>query len=557
MNDTHDVEYRPDKPYPLYPKLKMDHPEWLVGDPIKRSRYGRWSSVDYAVPEIRQLALSYIEEVCRNYDVDGVELDFFRHLCYFKSTARGAKASQAECDMMTDLMRRVRAMSEEQGARRGRPILVAVRVPDSVDFCREMGFDVERWLGNGLVDMLITTCYFRLNPWPYSVALGHKHGVSVYPCLSDSRVLGGERFSRESAESYRGQAMNAWAAGADGIHVFNLFDPKSPVWREVGNPKALRAMPKLYFVTVRDGNPNSYLADGEKHCNLEILTPGQPRHITPTQPMRVPVEIGDDPAWAKQSGRTPRVTCHLWLPRLLHADDVAVSINGKSLASGKLAKGWLDCPVGQGIWKQGENQLDVSLKPSTPMRGNQWSFEYAAKKLPAKPWTRDHGSPRTEEKLVDGGLQIADRGTENGDYHYYRYAWGASADSPLVVEARAKVVSGVNCVILTNGAAQMRLELRPDGIRLWNNTAKRFAMNTTEDFHLYRIETRGLDVKVFVDGTLRIDAHGAFTPRADTRVNQLAFGAANSTDVGEACWALVRARLQNQVCQDVVVRVEP
>jgi len=28
-----------------------------------------------------------------------------------------------------------------------------------------MGLDVERWLGEGLVDILITTCYFRLSPW--------------------------------------------------------------------------------------------------------------------------------------------------------------------------------------------------------------------------------------------------------------------------------------------------------------------------------------------------------------------------------------------------------
>jgi hypothetical protein len=93
MNDTHDAEHRPDKPYFLFPPLKSEHPEWLVGQPVKRTPYGRWSSVDYARPEIRELAFRYIEEVCRAYDVDGVELDFFRHLCYFKSTATGGTAS--------------------------------------------------------------------------------------------------------------------------------------------------------------------------------------------------------------------------------------------------------------------------------------------------------------------------------------------------------------------------------------------------------------------------------------------------------------------------------
>jgi hypothetical protein len=78
MNDTHDVEHSPQKPYLLFPPLKYEHPEWLVGDPVHRTPVGRWSSVDYARPEIRDLAFRYLEEVCRRYDVDGVELDFCR-----------------------------------------------------------------------------------------------------------------------------------------------------------------------------------------------------------------------------------------------------------------------------------------------------------------------------------------------------------------------------------------------------------------------------------------------------------------------------------------------
>ena len=119
MNDTHDAEHRPDKPYFLFPPLKSEHPDWLVGEPVKRTPYGRWSSVDYARPEIRDLAFRYIEEVCRNYDVDGVELDFFRHLCYFKSTATGGTASDEERAAMTELMARVRKMTEDVGRQAG------------------------------------------------------------------------------------------------------------------------------------------------------------------------------------------------------------------------------------------------------------------------------------------------------------------------------------------------------------------------------------------------------------------------------------------------------
>jgi len=574
MNDTHDAEYRPDKPYLLYPPLKLDHPDWLVGDPVKRSRYGRWSSVDYARPEIRDLAFRFIEEVCQNYDVDGVELDFFRHLCFFKSTAHGGKASQAERDMITELMRRVRAMTEEIGLKRGRPILVMVRATDSVDFNRDMGLDVERWLQDGLFDMLVTTCYFRLNPWETSVALGHKYGVPVYPCISDSRVKGEDRFRRGSVESYRGQALEAWAAGADGIHLFNLFDVfggRSPVFKEVGDPKALRTMNKLYFATVRDGKPDSWLAGGSKYRNLPILTPAYPKTVTASKPLSLDLAVGEDfddkerrfetadPTKAAVANRrslesAPQVTLHLQMPTLRNVSDVCVKLNGHELSGGKLAKDWLDLNVNP-VWvKKGANKIEIAVNPQPAASEEQWTIAYEGDKKPAKPWTRDSGSVRTEERFAKGALTIADRGNIPGDYHYYRYPWGADPAGKSVVEARVKVVSGLSRVIITNGDAQERLELQPDRIELWSRKTIRYAMDTTKDFHVYRIMTQGKDIKVYVDGELRLDAPGAYIKTAANR-NELCFGASDSTNVGEACWDYVRARVDSQSCRDLVLRV--
>ncbi|MBM3858920.1 MAG: hypothetical protein FJ395_04635 [Verrucomicrobia bacterium] len=552
MNDTHDAAYRPDKPYLLYPQLKLDHPDWLVGDPIKRSRYGRWSSVDYARPEIRDLAFRFIEEVCQNYDVDGVELDFFRHLCYFKSTAHGGKSNDAEREMMTGLMRRVRAMTEEVGLKRKRPILIMVRVPDSVEFNRDMGLDVERWLKEGLFDMLVTTCYFRLNPWEASVALGHKYGVPVYPCLSDSRVKGEGRFRRGSVESYRGQAMEAWAAGADGIHLFNLFDvfgAHSPVFKEAGDPKALRKMNRLYFVTVRDGKPDSWLAGGSKYCNVPIFTPTHPKAITASKPLALDLVVGEDFDAKTKS----QVTLHAQMPMLRNVRDVQVKLNGHELADGKLVKDWLDLKVNP-LWiKKGANKIEIAVNPQMADDA-PWTAAYEADELPAKPWTRDTGSPRTEERLANGTLTIADRGNQSGDFHYYRYRWGADPGGQSVVEARVKVISGLSRIIISNGEAQERLELLPDRIELWSRKSVRYAMDTTKDFHVYRIVTQGKDVKVYVDGELRLDAPGAYT-KAGVGRNEICFGASDSTNVGEACWDYVRARANGQSCYDLVLEV--
>jgi len=66
----------------------------------------------------------------------------------------GQPVPQHKMDEMTELWRRVRQMTEEVGIKRGRPILIGIRIPDSMDYCRAMGLDVERWLEDDLIDLV-------------------------------------------------------------------------------------------------------------------------------------------------------------------------------------------------------------------------------------------------------------------------------------------------------------------------------------------------------------------------------------------------------------------
>ncbi len=368
MNDTHDVVHTPSKPYFLYPPLKEQHPEWLVGNATQRSKHGRWSSMNYGRQEVRELAFRYIEEVCRRYAVDGVDLDFFRHLCFFPSTAHGGVASDQERSEMTDLIRRVRNMTEEIGLRRGRPILVLMRVPDSTGFCRDMGLDLEVWLAEGLIDLIAFTDYFRLNPWEYSVQLGRRFNVPVYPSLTDPRVLKETRFKRSSVEAYRGRAAKAWAAGADGLYVFNLYDinRESPLWRELGDPVALAHTRKLYFVTDVDGNPNSWLARGTSHQNIPILVPARPATLRWSETFATTLEFGDDSVAAARSGRGPVAQLHLDVPQRSDVLALIVKLNGVVLTAGQPVEGWADFNVGPSSLRRGANRIEITRQNSGP-----------------------------------------------------------------------------------------------------------------------------------------------------------------------------------------------
>lgn len=372
MNDVHDGAHRPDKPYPAFPRFKQEHPEYLVGSFEKKPPHGMWTAYDYGQDAVRDLTFRRIEEVCRNYDVDGIELDFFRHGVLFKSVAWGGKASRAELDTMTELIRRIHRMTEDEGMRRGKPILLAVRVPDSVDYCRGIGIDLERWLRDGLVDLLTTTCYFRLNPWEYSVELGHRYGVPVYASLSESRVnekvdgKDGEFTRHGNIESYRARAMEAWHAGVDGIYLFNFFNPRRAEWKELGDPKTLAGLDKLYFVTCRNGPPEKgyvgWLAGCPALQNRTILTPQDPRQIRRGSPATLDLRVGDDLGDAAWGGKPPTVTLHLRVKGLRAAADADVKLNGRPLENGTLTEDRLVYPVPHERVLRGANHVVVGTR---------------------------------------------------------------------------------------------------------------------------------------------------------------------------------------------------
>jgi hypothetical protein len=66
-------------------------------------------------------------------------------------------------------------MADAAGLKRGRPVLIAVRVPDSVGYCNAIGIDLLEWLKGDLLDLLIASGYFRLSQWEDTVALGHRY----------------------------------------------------------------------------------------------------------------------------------------------------------------------------------------------------------------------------------------------------------------------------------------------------------------------------------------------------------------------------------------------
>lgn len=268
MNDTHDSGKDS-----VLCQWKQDHPEYLVGrrDQEVGFPYGcnRWSSVDYGIPEVREKVYRILQDVCTRYDVDGIELDFFRHPVLFRPQMTGQPVTQEHSDLLTELIRRMRAMTESIGRKRNRPMLVAIRVPDSVGYCKAIGIDLVRWLDDDLVDIVVGSDYFKLEPWENLAAFGRKYETPVYACFESRRIMNGGRPEETTAiKVWRGEALNAWKAGVDGIYTFNRFNPNDVIFRELGDPALLETLERVdQTVYVADiwSRPETWLKDGDKY----------------------------------------------------------------------------------------------------------------------------------------------------------------------------------------------------------------------------------------------------------------------------------------------------
>lgn len=376
MNDTHDAT----NPL-LMPRLKKEHPEWLLSSGNTHLVHGKKTSVDYGQEAIRKMVYRFVEEVAQGYDIDGVELDFFRHPVFFKSVATGGKASDKDRARMSELIRKIRKMTYARGKERGKPLLLSIRIPDSVEYCHQIGLDVEKWFSEGLIDFASTTCYFQLNPWSYTVELGKRFDIPVYPCLSESRIAGASQpwSKRSTTEVYRARAANAWQAGAKGLYLFNAFDGAAPWWREIGSPRTLVGLDKRYFATVRVGNHRHYLTSDDTFDHLTHLSPDKPKMLPRGEPFQFPIDTAEDFEAAKAEGKEATVLLRLDIRPAPEPQSIQATLNDAPLTQGRIINDWLVFPVEPALLRKGINQ--IALRKSDAPSGKQ-AFRAAHPGLP-------------------------------------------------------------------------------------------------------------------------------------------------------------------------------
>ena len=264
MNDTHDGQHaRGTLPNPELPTFKRINPDWLVDD------LDWWTALNFAHPRVRALKLKVAEEFFDRWDFDGIELDWLRHSLYFQ---RGTERENGK--YLTQFMRDIRKSLNQKASRRGRPIEIAVRIPEKIEWCQLGGFEIEKWIDEDLADMLIlgqgltelpTLSEFR--------GLMKSRQLPIYPSLYSY----GNSYRVSPDEVIRGSAANLWRDGADGLYTFNWFLYGS--WRkhllnEIADPKRMRRKDKHYTAVQRfEASPR---APGADYVRYNTVSKGAP-----------------------------------------------------------------------------------------------------------------------------------------------------------------------------------------------------------------------------------------------------------------------------------------
>ena len=353
-------------------RRKREHPEYLMGDKSQWDHTQQtnprtwWSLWDFEKPEVRDYIVRIFEDVCQRYDIDGIELDFIRHPLFFRPNLDGLPAEPKHVAMMTDMVRRIRAVTERESMKRGRPILVTVRAPLSVKSCMDIGLDIRAFLEEDLMDIMIAgQDYIQMavaSSLKDMVDLGHEHQVPVYALLVPAKPY---KLYMHDNRAWWGAAMNRFHWGADGIYLFNRF-PAEPdeLFSQLGSVESLKGRDKIYAID------NPAQEDVLGTFKMVMVGPNRlPITVVPGEYVTAKLPVGEDIVANTPSGKTVSTLLRLGLANMGQGDTILVKFNGNPQTLTGPVEPLIDTPAG--TWfhidvdpqlvQPGHNLIDVQL----------------------------------------------------------------------------------------------------------------------------------------------------------------------------------------------------
>lgn len=365
----------------LFNSFKAKHLDWLMGSqkdtpPLKGLKdnyppFGQWCQVDYDQPEVRAKFVAIATEIINGYEIDGLMIDFCRHPNLFRTVAWGGVASGPQKQLITQMVGQISAVAKKKG------ILLAVRVPNSQQACRDAGMEVQDWFTQKFADLL----FFgdeELNRFSDAGEFAKKCGAPFYVTIENSRIYShndeghredDQRLPRQVPEVYRARVTEARLAGANGIMYMSGRSEWWDAWWNYTRPELfqpeqekIRLENKRYFVNYRTGAYNFIRGLG-KYSTIQgqVLNTAGPREIKGTA--KYDIYVWDDLDKIKSERKSPK--CYLTtIMEIPSGWTVDVKVNNKPLKLLKKRAGSQIFALPANNVLFGKNEILLSVKGS-------------------------------------------------------------------------------------------------------------------------------------------------------------------------------------------------
>ncbi|MBI3921494.1 MAG: hypothetical protein HY318_08770 [Armatimonadetes bacterium] len=311
------------------------HQEWWLKD------YP--GQLDYTHQGVRDWMFDLAHEVTSKFDIDGLTFNYIRYPYVFERAE-----SRDKMPLLTDFMRRVRAMLHEEGARKGRKLDFCVIVAPTIEECLDFGIDVPTWIEEEIVDS-VCPCHFdnTLFNTDYGefAEMTRRKSVYLFPAVHPSISPYLYYFGYMTQPAYRAAARNIYTSGADGISAFNYYSHWSGgmTLYGAGSNNGKENYPgALHFLTGLSLPDN--LERGDRHyvywrCRDISQFPGfLDRHRV----MTLDRSVGAQAEWTLRCAETfdgsTKAMVRLNAVNLLPADIIEISVNGKTIPAESIAR---------------------------------------------------------------------------------------------------------------------------------------------------------------------------------------------------------------------------
>jgi len=286
---------------------------------------------DYSNDEVIEYKLALIREVLEDYGADGIELDFMFSSVFF----RKAEIDQG-IGVMNKFVANVRNMADEIESKQGREISVLARVYHQREANLKTGLDVETWLTEASVDLVIG----QVSPaslletgdtdgrWMADAA--NASGKAAY--LRPPLLVYDERTIFAHIEMYRALRQSLEYQGFAGMYLGYLPWPFSQtehqILREVAYPEVVERHDKRYILQPREAAPAG-AADGRILAQVQDRV--LPTKLEEGKTTNINILVGDDLDSARKDREMRKPILTVRFAEFCVEDEIEIRFNGRVL----------------------------------------------------------------------------------------------------------------------------------------------------------------------------------------------------------------------------------